>query len=102
MKCIHLVPQHHGLFYIDINFLLLEITYWILLAVTYSWSFDSNKYEYQDAEYIFPSEIVLGQTTSLLTISPFYRQFSISLLQCLRKDNFSRCKNYFTTETHQL
>lgn len=77
MKYISLVPQHHGLFYMDdINFLLLKITYWILLAVNYSWSFDNSKFECQAAEYIFPSEIVSGQTTSLLTISPPCRSFS--------------------------
>lgn len=77
MKYISLVPQHHGLFYMDdINFLLLKITYWILLAVNYSWSFDNSKFECQAAEYIFPSEIVPGQTTSLLTISPLCRSFS--------------------------
>lgn len=48
----------------------------MLLAVSYSWSFGRNKFECQAAEYSFPSEIVPGETTSLLTIAPPYGPFS--------------------------
>lgn len=65
MKYIHLVPQYHGLFYMDDINLLLEITYRMFTAVYYSWSFGSNKFECQAAEYIFLSEVVPGATTSL-------------------------------------
>lgn len=49
------------------------------LVVNYSWSFGSNKFECQAAEYFFPSEILLGEITSFLTISPLCGPFSYFL-----------------------
>ena len=69
----------------DINFPLLDITYWMPLVVNYSWSFGSNKFECQAAEYFFSSEILLGEITSLLTISPLWTIFLFPFFNVSRK-----------------
>lgn len=46
------------------------LTYWMLLAVNYSWSLGTNKFLYQAKKYIFPLEIIPRGTYSLLTIFP--------------------------------
>ena len=69
----------------DINFPLLDITCWMPLVVNYSWSFGSNKFECQAAEYFFSSEILLGEITSLLTISPLWTIFLFPFFNVSRK-----------------